>query len=86
MLELKKINDLNSGVGYGITDEDPPEYYDVSSGWYCAGDPTTGHMQGVEFASDCVAIFLGEHLVAIWMRPDNWMKLSLAVGVSQAFA
>lgn len=58
------------GRTLGLTSRDSrwPVVVDPRNGWICLGSPDK-EGRAVEFARDCVAVLIGDALVALWLHP-----------------
>ena len=78
ILKVHTDTELLMGVGYGLEDMVPPTtWFDVTNGWWCIG--VKEHLPGsqaVEFATGCVAVVMGQRLLSLWIRPDNWQEVA----------
>lgn len=69
------------GVGYTVDSlRFENQSFDPDTGWLCCGDSTASRDVVVEFATNCCAVILNEHIEAIWLHPENWESIATAFG------
>lgn len=51
-----------------------PIYINKKKGWVCIGNPKVQNKQLIEFLPRCIAVMVGQEIVAIWLRPKELPK------------
>jgi hypothetical protein len=73
---------LIRGVSVGVV-KDPIKVFDPETGWFCASVPALQNsdrtVNGIEFATDTIAVVHGDELMAVMVRPANWRDLASRV-------
>jgi uncharacterized protein YbdZ (MbtH family) len=68
---LRVLDNLKSGMAYGVNKEDWTVHVNIKTGWVCIGYPEKKG-NAVEFINNCVAVIDNdEKLVSLWLKPQK---------------